>query len=95
MATWRADVNPTTTENEPLAYIVLDNESQGLDNKSQGEGYFVFKFNSCNEILFGDNFYFSLEEAKLRCKEEYGIDEDTWYECPDLDWSSIKEAEKS
>ena len=85
---WRADVNQDLYNDEPLAYIVLSDESQA-------EGFFVFRFNSRNEVLFGDNFYFSLEKAKWQCKEEYGIDEDMWYEYPNPDWSSIEAAKYS
>jgi len=82
---WRADVNQDLFNDGSTAYIVISDESQG-------EGYFVFRFNSSNEVLFGDNYYLVLEIAKLQCKEKYGIDEDMWYECPNPDWSSIEAA---
>jgi len=85
---WRADVNQnisTIISRVHSAYIILSNESKG-------PGYHVFRFNSNDEVLFGDDFYFSLEEAKFHCKEDYQVDEDAWYEYPAPDWRSIKAA---
>ena len=83
---WRSNVTKSISQNESLAYIILSNESQM-------KGYYVFKFNLNGEVLFGDDYYFSLEEAKFHCKEIYEIAEDAWYECPNPDWNSIKPAQ--
>ena len=85
MTAWRADINPTITTGKPLTYIILSDESDEY-------GYYIFEFNSNDEVLFGDTFYISLEEAKFHCKELYQIDEDSWHDCPDPDWSNIKAA---
>lgn len=83
---WRADINNLST-GEPIAYIILSDESQ------RDGGYLVFKFNSNDEVLFGDDYYLSLKEAKFHCGESYQIANEAWYECPNPDWSSIKSAQ--
>ena len=90
MASWRTEINNFTTITPPqdFAYIIISEELED-------DAYYIFKFNSKDEILFGDYCYSTLEEAKFHCKELYEIDEKMWYECPDLDWSSIKEAKIS
>jgi len=85
---WRTDVDQNIRTRDDMlkdcTYVVISEEEEGM--------YYIFRFNSKDEILFGDYCFFSLEDAKFQCKEIYKIDENMWRECPDLDWSSIKSA---
>ena len=60
------------------SYIIISEESQGM--------FYIFQFNPNSEPMFGDDCYFSLEEAKFHCMEFYQIDENAWYECPPPSW---------
>ena len=84
----RADITQDLTNVDSAlrcAYVIISQEGQD-------DGYFIFRFNSNGAMLFGDNYYPSLREAKFHCKSLYQIDEDAWYEYHDPVWSDIEAA---
>ena len=81
---WRADINNLTINpHQDFAYIIINEELED-------DAYYVFRFNSNDELLFGDYCYSTLEQAKFHCEKYYEIDKNAWYDCPAPVWSSSK-----
>lgn len=87
---WRANVDQSTyslNDSSDCAYVIISQEG------TADGGYFIFRFNSKDEVLFGDDYCFTIEEAKQFCQWFYQIDENAiWHVCPNPDWSSIEAA---